>query len=206
MSSSIPKTWSLVFANGGYNPPYHVTARAVSALPFRGGPVLGMLEEESFSEGELRLAPGDRLVLFTDGISEATNAQEDFYSDDRLIETLAAVHGLSPEVVFKLNLALDEVVTNIIFYAYDDEAEHQIQIRVALETEGVSVRVEDDGRPFNPLDATTPDLGVDVDERPIGGLGVHIVRSLMDALECRREDDRNILIMRKRTPGDTRIE
>ena len=118
-----------------------------------------------------------------------------------LIEAFGAAHGLSPEVVFKLNLALDEVVTNIISNAYDDEDEHQIAIRVALDGEGVSVRVEDDGRAFNPLDAPRPDLGLDLAKRPIGGLGVHIVRSVMDALEYRREDDRNILVMRKRT-GD----
>jgi anti-sigma regulatory factor (Ser/Thr protein kinase) len=118
-----------------------------------------------------------------------------------LIEVFGAAHGLSPDVVFKLNLALDEVMTNIISHAYDDEAEHQIAIGVALDGEGVSVRVEDDGRAFNPLDAPRPDLGLDLADRPIGGLGVHIVRSVMDALEYRREDARNILIMRKRT-GD----
>ena len=118
-----------------------------------------------------------------------------------LIEAFGAAHGLSPEVVFKLNLALDEVVTNIIAHAYDDADEHQIAIRVALDGEGVAVRVEDDGRAFNPLDAPRPDLGLDLAKRPIGGLGVHIVRSVMDALEYRRENDRNILIMRKRT-GD----
>jgi anti-sigma regulatory factor (Ser/Thr protein kinase) len=120
----------------------------------------------------------------------------------QLIEAFGAAHGLSPEVVFNLNLALDEVVTNIISYAYDDEAEHQIEIRVSLDGDGVSVRVEDDGGAFNPLETPRPDVGLDIDRRPIGGLGVHIVRSLMDALEYRREDDRNIFIMRKRTADD----
>jgi anti-sigma regulatory factor (Ser/Thr protein kinase) len=119
-----------------------------------------------------------------------------------LIEAFGAAHGLSPEVVFNLTLALDEVVTNIISYAYDDEAEHQIGIRVALDADGVSLQVEDDGRAFNPLDAPKPDVGLDIDQRPIGGLGVHLVRSLMDALEYRREGDRNIFIMRKRTADD----
>ena len=121
------------------------------------------------------------------------------------IEVFGAAHGLSPEVVFKVNLALEEVVANIISHAYDNEDEHQIAIRVALDGDGVSVRVEDDGRAFNPLDAPRPDLGLDLAERPIGGLGVHIVRSVMDALEYRREDGRNILIMRKRT-GDGSTE
>ena len=95
------------------------------------------------------------------------------------------------------NLTQPITLTNIISYAYDDAAEHQIGIRVALDGDSVCLRVEDDGRAFNPLDVPSPDLGLDFAERPVGGLGVHIVRSLMDTLEYRREDDRNILIMRK---------
>lgn len=141
------------------------------------------------------MSPQDLSITFPNRLPEIGKAAQ-------LIEAFGAAHGLSPEVVFTLNLALDEVVTNIISYAYDDEAEHQIRIHVALERDGVSLRVEDDGRAFNPLDAPTPDLQLGLDERPIGGLGVHIVRSMMDAIEYRREDDRNIFIMRKRTAAD----
>ena len=108
---------------------------------------------------------------------------------------------MSPEVTFSLNLALDEVVTNIISYAYDDAADHHVMVRVALDRDVVSVRVEDDGRAFNPLDAPPPDLRLGADERPIGGLGATIVRSVMDALEYHRENDRNVLTMTKRLDG-----
>ena len=134
-------------------------------------------------------------ITFPNRLAEIGKAAE-------LIEAFGATHGVSPDVVFKLNLALDEVVTNIISYAYADGAEHQIGVRVALDGDGVTVRVEDDGRAFNPLDTPTPDLKQDIEERPIGGLGVHIVRSMMDTLEYRRENDRNILTMRKRTAAD----
>ena len=117
------------------------------------------------------------------------------------IETFGATHGLSPEIIFKVNLALDEVVTNIIAYAYDDEADHQIAISVALDGQAMSIRVEDEGLAFNPLDAPVPNLKLGIDERPIGGLGVHIVRSVMDALEYHREGRRNIFIMRKNAAG-----
>jgi anti-sigma regulatory factor (Ser/Thr protein kinase) len=116
----------------------------------------------------------------------------------RLVEAFGKAHGLSPEVVFSLNLALDEVVTNIITYAYEDDADHEVMVRIALDRDVVSVRVEDDGRAFNPLDAPAPDLRLGVDERPIGGLGVHIVRSVMDALEYRRDKARNIFLMTKK--------
>ena len=115
------------------------------------------------------------------------------------IEAFGAAHGLPPDVTFPFGVALDEVVTNIISYAYDDQAEHQIAIHITLDGDEVSVRVEDDGRAFNPLDAPAPDLQLGSDERPIGGLGVHMVRSLMDSLEYHRENDRNVFIMRKRT-------
>ena len=118
----------------------------------------------------------------------------------QLIEAFGTAQGLSPDVVSKLTLAVDEVVTNIISYAYDDEDEHQIGIYVALDGDSLCLRVDDDGRAFNPLDAKKPDLQLDIDQRPIGGLGVHIVQTFMDALEYRREDGRNILTMRKRTP------
>ena len=91
------------------------------------------------------------------------------------IEAFGAAHGLPPDVTFPFGVALDEVVTNIISYAYDDQAEHQIAIHITLDGDEVSVRVEDDGRAFNPLDAPAPDLQLGSDERPIGGLGVHIV-------------------------------
>jgi len=126
------------------------------------------------------------------------NRLEEIGNVAQRIEAFGLAHGLSPEVVFTLNLALDEVVTNIISYAYADAAQHEIAIRVTLDGNDVSVRVEDDGKAFNPLDTPTPDLGPDIDRRPVGGLGVHIVRSLMDALEYQRVNDRNVFIMRKR--------
>jgi anti-sigma regulatory factor (Ser/Thr protein kinase) len=115
-----------------------------------------------------------------------------------MIDGFGAEHELPADVLFKLNVSLDEVLTNIISYGYDDEDEHQIDIRVTLDREAIAVRVEDDGRAYNPLETPAPDLAADIDERPIGGLGVHIVRSMMDALEYRRENGRNVFTMRKR--------
>ncbi len=89
-------TGSLVFANAGHNPPYHVTASgARSPLPGRGGTVLGVLEQASFDEGVVTLAPGDTLLLFTDGITEATNAEDELYGDDRLMASLETIRQLS---------------------------------------------------------------------------------------------------------------
>jgi serine phosphatase RsbU (regulator of sigma subunit) len=79
---------ALVFSNGGHNPPYHVAAGGVSPLPLRGGPVLGVIDRTIYAEDSVTLAPGDTLVLFTDGITEATNSADELYGDDRLRASL----------------------------------------------------------------------------------------------------------------------
>ena len=116
----------------------------------------------------------------------------------RLVEAFGEAEGVPPESIFSVNLALDEVVTNIIRYAHDDDhQQHPIVVQLALELGVLTARVEDDGRAFNPLDAPVPDLDASIEERPIGGLGIHLVRSMMNSVEYRRENGRNVLIMKK---------
>lgn len=116
----------------------------------------------------------------------------------RLVEAFGEAEGLQPESVFNVNLALDEVITNIIRYAHDDGRQHPIVVRLAIDQGVLTAHVEDDGRAFNPLEAPVPDIGASIDERPIGGLGIHLVRSVMNSVEYRREDGRNVLTMKKR--------
>ena len=114
------------------------------------------------------------------------------------VEAFGVAEGLAPEAVYSLNLALDEVVTNVIRYAHEDDGrEHPIVVRLALERDVLTAQVEDDGRAFNPLEAPAPDLEASLDERPIGGLGIFLVRSVMNSVEYRREDGRNVLTMKK---------
>lgn len=116
------------------------------------------------------------------------------------VEAFGEAHDLPGKVVQALALCVDEVVTNVIAYAYDDQAEHRITLRLALRAGEVAAEVEDDGKPFNPLDAPPPDLTQSLEDRPIGGLGVHFVRRLMDGVEYRREQGKNLLVMRKTLP------
>jgi anti-sigma regulatory factor (Ser/Thr protein kinase) len=117
----------------------------------------------------------------------------------RLVEERAPEWALSPSSLNAINVSLDEVLTNIISYGYDDGAAHSIAIRVALETDGqVTIEVADDGKPFNPLETPEPDTDADIDDRPIGGLGIHLVLKLMDEVAYRRETDRNILTLKRR--------
>ena len=87
----------------------------------------------------------------------------------RLVEAFGETEGLAADAIFSVNLALDEVVTNVIRYAHDDGRQHPIVVRLALEQGVLTAEVEDDGRAFNPLDAPVPDLGAGIDDRPIGG-------------------------------------
>jgi anti-sigma regulatory factor (Ser/Thr protein kinase) len=114
-----------------------------------------------------------------------------------LAERFGADHGLSDDEVMAINLALDEVVTNIIEYGFGDTARHEIHVTLALDGGALTIEVADDARAFDPLAAPPPDLTLPLEDRPVGGLGIHIVRSVMDAVEYQRRDGRNVLTMRK---------
>jgi anti-sigma regulatory factor (Ser/Thr protein kinase) len=106
-------------------------------------------------------------------------------------------HGLTPRVVHDLNLAFEEILTNIISYGYTDNREHEIKVHLSLQPGEVKAEVEDDGQPFNPLEAPEADTAQSLEERTIGGLGIHLVRKLMDGLEYQRQEGKNRLLMKK---------
>lgn len=114
-----------------------------------------------------------------------------------IIDEFVERNGLSPKVAFELNVALDEILTNVITHGYDDSGPYPIQVRGRLEDGFMTIEVEDGGREFDPLKASEPDLDSGVEERPIGGLGIHLVRQLTDRLEYRRLEGRNLLTMWK---------
>jgi sigma-B regulation protein RsbU (phosphoserine phosphatase) len=113
------------------------------------------------------------------------------------LERFAQNHRITEPDIHAFSLSLDELVTNTIAYGYDDQGPHEIRVRLTLANGRLSAEVEDDGRPFNPLTAPQPDLTSAVEDRPVGGLGIHLVRSLMDHVDYRRESGKNHLMMRK---------
>ena len=114
------------------------------------------------------------------------------------IQSFAEAARLSPVARNAFDLALVEWVTNVISYAYDDAREHWIVVRFLSSPGQARVEVEDDGREFNPLTLPPVDAGAPLEQRAIGGLGVHLVRQLMDSVEYRRAEGRNILTMTRR--------
>ncbi len=116
------------------------------------------------------------------------------------VEAFGEEEEWPPALAYQVNLVIEEVGVNVVSYAYGDDGEaHSFDISVASAPDAVTIEVVDAGRPFDPLtEAPPPDLESDVDERPIGGLGVHFVRKMMDEVRYRREDGKNCLTMVKR--------
>jgi anti-sigma regulatory factor (Ser/Thr protein kinase) len=104
-----------------------------------------------------------------------------------------------PSAAYLATLALEELVTNCIKYGYGDEDDHVIRVRIELTPGGMTVLVEDDGRPFNPLVQAEPDTNLPIEERPIGGIGLHLLRKLSDRMEYAWKDGRNRVTLHKKT-------
>jgi anti-sigma regulatory factor (Ser/Thr protein kinase) len=119
----------------------------------------------------------------------------------RALEAFAAEHRLPAKVFQAADLALEEHMTNVFKHAYADTALHEIRVRLSCDGGALYVEVEDDGRAFNPLEAPPVDTSIPLEERPIGGLGIHLMRRFMDELDYRREGARNILRMTKHLEG-----
>jgi len=114
------------------------------------------------------------------------------------LENFAEAESVSPAIMHCFNLCLDELLTNIISYGYDDGPEHAAYLDIVLSDGKVVATLRDQGRAFNPLlDAKEPDLEANIAERRIGGLGIHFCKEMMDALEYHRENDWNILVLTK---------
>ena len=262
------RTGQVDYSNGGHNLPYYLHHSGVSPLENTGGRALGIVEQSPYASGRMVLGPGETLLLYTDGITEAMDPSDSLYSDQRLERFLAsnrsssprqmigelvsdvrhfaggapqsdditalalhyfgttekmtehveiklnnklselgrlnqsltefgARHGLAPSLVHDLNLALEEILTNIISYGYTDNREHEIRVSFSMQPGAVRIDVEDDGQPFNPLEAPEADTTKPLEERTIGGLGIHLVRKLMNGLEYQRQEGKNLLVMKK---------
>jgi serine/threonine-protein kinase RsbW len=91
------------------------------------------------------------------------------------------------------HLVIDEVVANVIAHGGRAPRQARVEVSVGVDGRAMKISIADDGRPFNPLVAGKPDLAGRVTDRRVGGLGIHLVRNLMDRVEYRRRDGRNEL-------------
>jgi anti-sigma regulatory factor (Ser/Thr protein kinase) len=107
------------------------------------------------------------------------------------------VTGLSEACITDINICLDELFTNIISYGFPDDLEHIVSFTINVDNKVLIVDIEDEGIPFNPLEKKDPEIPTDLIDVKIGGLGIHIVRKLMDDICYKRDQSKNKLTMKK---------
>ena len=112
-----------------------------------------------------------------------------------MFEEMAVEHDVPVNIVFKFQLALDELLTNVVSYAFDqDTSDAAIKVTLEMKDDRIVAVIEDNGRPFNPLlDAPDPDLDLSAEDRSIGGLGIHLTKAFVETLSYERTEGWNRL-------------
>ncbi len=113
----------------------------------------------------------------------------------RRVEEFGDAHGLPGPKVYVINLALDELITNVVSYGFGGVPEPEIRITLRMEGDALVLIVEDNGQPFDPTQAMPADVASPLAERRIGGLGLHLVKSFANRLSYEFADGRNRVIV-----------
>ena len=124
-------------------------------------------------------------------VAEAVDATRSFCND----------HQVTAAVTDDIALALEELLMNVVEHAYGDDQGRSILLALAWHDDTLTAVVEDSGRPFDPTAAPPPDLDAALDDRPIGGLGVHLARSVVDEMRYERAGDINRVTLSKSAGG-----
>ncbi|TDI75169.1 MAG: PAS domain S-box protein [Bacteroidetes bacterium] len=137
-------------------------------------------------------------IVVKNHLSDMDNINEHF-------KVFAEQAGISEIIIKKFYVVFDEILSNIISYAYKDENEHDIKIKMGISGNRLTVNILDDGIPFNPLGIDKPDMELSLEDREVGGLGIHIVRNLMDGVFYHRGIDKNVLTLIKYLDADDKV-
>lgn len=255
------KTGVLSFVNAGHNPPLIKRGNGeFEYLKARSGLVLAGMEGINYRRNEIQLMPGDKVYLYTDGVTEATNSQIQLYGEDRLLKTINSIDTTSCEstcknvfdsitdfvagaeqfdditmlsfklleldgyneltviptvssiprvtefveswmlktkveqrVVNRVNVAIDEIYSNIANYSGANWA----KVHYERDMNSITLIFTDDGMPYNPLEAEDPDVTLSAEDRQIGGLGIFMVKKIMDDIAYSYENEQNVLKLTK---------
>ena len=117
---------------------------------------------------------------------------------ESFIDGIAEEGGLDPILASNLNLALEEAVTNVMMYAYPEGTDGLVEIHSILREGSLEFIISDSGKAFDPTAAPRADTSLSAEERPIGGLGIFLVRNIMESVRYERIDDKNVLSMTKK--------
>lgn len=253
-------TGTISYCNAGHNPPIVIKNGRAEYLDTEPSLLLGVELSAKYTAHELTLAHGDTLFLYTDGLTEAENAEHETFGEKRTLETathfdtltaeqqieqmhqavdqfvnnaeqsddltmlaIQYVHGenrlvienriqeldkLEPflshffeqksidmSLLPQLDLALEEAVTNVIMYAYPEGETGTAELTVNVNNKQICSTLTDSGTPFNPLEQQEDNLDVSLEERKIGGLGIHLIKEIMSKVEYEYANGRNVLRM-----------
>jgi sigma-B regulation protein RsbU (phosphoserine phosphatase) len=262
-------TGEFTYCNAGHNPPFVKRANGqLEKLPARHGPVVGAMDGTAYREDRTQLKANDLLVVYTDGVTEATSVAQELFSEERLAVLLAEATIRSPtdaveriqsavqtfetgaeqfdDVTIlavqyfgmpsqakpprltlnigndfaaidratetftefaeehkvpegtrrRLNVALDELLNNAISYG-DARGNDEVALTLDLTGPSLVITLEDEGTPFNPFEREAPETGQPLADREIGGLGIHIVKNLMDEVHYERRGEKNVITLTK---------
>ena len=268
------KSGEINYCNAGHNYPYILQdGNKLDCLEFTHGTPLGLYENTTYKSSTVYLNINEKIVLYTDGITEAMDKTGKWFSDGRLekilqettddysareitdclleetksfadgaeqsdditilvlafngeqgnrlisstkqlmikndlselflvngfLDRIAKELNFNEELLFDLKLVVEEIISNIIFYAFKDKSEHQINIEFEANGSHIIITIEDEGDAFNPANLPPPDgLDKPLEDRKPGGLGIHLVKTLMDSAEYKRKDGKNILVLKKK--------
>jgi len=116
----------------------------------------------------------------------------------QLFHDFSKQNRLPIKIINAVDLVFDEIINNIISYGYDDQNEHKIDICIFIKDGILNLQIEDNARQFNPLETVETDTKSSIEERKIGGLGLHFLKNMMDEISYKYINKRNCLIMKKK--------
>lgn len=133
----------------------------------------------------------EKSIILANDISEITRLYE-------FIEEIGNDFSLSPDIVFNLNLVLEEAVVNVINYAYPKEEHQYIYLSATMKDGSIVLVLTDTGKEFDPTTAPEADITLSADERQIGGLGIFLIRQIMNEVKYERIEGKNVLTLEKK--------
>ncbi len=157
------------------------------------------LRQASVPQSDLRPA---RTSLRRSAVRARITLRNDLAESSRLsrfVEAFAAEHHVAADEAARLQVILEELLTNVVKYGYEGASRQgSVSVVLALDGDRLTIEFDDDGVAFDPLTHQAPDLQLSVEDRPVGGLGLHILRSLADEAHYRRDGDHNRLSLVRR--------
>lgn len=125
------------------------------------------------------------------------NKLDELNTIQQFLDEMAEAWNIPMPLAMSLNLVLEEAFTNVVNYAYEDDLQHIIDLSFQKDKNLLIIILSDDGKPYDPTLAKDPDTSLSVEDRAIGGLGIFLIRQIMEVVSYRHEGGRNILTMTK---------